>query len=1470
MPTHQSALLRDLNTIFRGGSTTGMTDAELIDRVVNQTGPIAEAAFESLVDRHGSLVRHVCKSILNDPGSVDDAYQATFLILFRKAKSISVGRSIGPWLWSVAYKVAARERRNRSRRSHVLLKSTNVVSCKDDAEIDDLGERSEFASILHDEIARLPEKYRAPIVLCYWEGKTHEEIAEVLGRPVGTIHTNMRRGREKLRLRLIKRGVSLSATTLAATLGAIGESRSAVAVVSTKEFVQSFFHYLTGTASTSKAIVSSAAISLASQVLTATTAMAPIQKTVAALVIVGGLVAGMLATFQEPAEAPKAKGRTIMGRTVDSAQKPIPDANIQLTVYSIGPDRSNRTLRAKSDREGRFTLEIPRDALDAESDNQYIHAFVDAPGRSIAAISLRSRIWMNDDSPLVVELESVEPSTWIVVDPAGKPIAGAIIEPYMFHDLHYYYIPDEIAKRLGGKTDDRGEFVLSEISRKALQGIRVGTNTYGIQQFSAVANAGAFFTKRTLRLNPAGRLIGGITGEKPEWTRNVKLTFTTNQREKLVGYDGSAAGYAEVESDDRGRFVIPALASGALTIKCEHNDRIPAWIRLPSNLVVAPDAETKIDLVYHRGAPIRGRVLAKDSQKPVKGAKVRIEHGLDSNIYSPDYRQTIITDADGRFESRALPGVVNVRVESAPDSLRQLTNYAPIQLADRAESFEIPPILLEKTRSVSGTMIDATGKPSIDKSVVAINSYQVRISDFSTPTDDEGRFTISNVPIDAQIAGYAVLIKNDILTDPDYQVTIAQENPLILKVKHTEVPVKMIRAWGRVVDDEGSPVAEVPIVICVETTGANDIMSIDLDRTMDVKTDKDGRFSWNKTTMTNTRPRFRAIAPPGDVAAVASKWFREGGPLGDLKTTRLRTLHGVVVDQDGKKIAKAIVHNRMSDAPRRSVETNANGEFTLDQTPLKRPLHLDVEAAGYPFQKIEINDINDNIICTINSHKKTLGQLKFGPYVSPERARELAERLMKPIFDRMAEDRRYTPTHPVLEAMARSRPEQTWKSCSAGESPWNIDAVRSALVRHYGLVERNNQQAWKITESIEAPEDKLRAFLILIKAEPPKARPDRLREATRVWRTLTDFDSRVKLGKELCNQVIDSNMTREARTLINELIALARGVDHAHQNADPLSIGRSEEKTLETWARIDPEELLRRSFKAESKAIKNMLEENAAIGLADKDPERAERLIGELDHYRNEKLIADCCLRMSEKDIDRADRLVDKLSSRVRRGYMRLRIADVIADRDRPNARILIDKAFHDFDESQDEHAITFNDPWCDQGVANAAALTLATLERIDRDRIAEVVDHVESYLWRPRRAADLMQPWASSNGIYRSRDAALAVQIAPYDRAFARSLIDPLLNPGETPFLTNDEPITNVFDPVDNSWNINIIIRSIIYVDPEAGVRFVESLVDKTLRNDSFKDLAREIAVRALVESADERNEAINSFLFDNKDNEM
>ena len=186
----------------------GARDDELIGWFVRERDA---AAFEVLVRRHTGIVRSAVSRVLANTADIDDATQATFLVLLKRADHINWGTELGPWLYGVAHRVAVRLRgRNCS------------LPCRL-AEVDlapvprrtDLCWR-EACVILHAEIDRLPDRYRLPLLLCYLEGQTRDEAAAALGVSIGTIKGRVRRGCEQLRRRLARRGVSLSAGLLVA------------------------------------------------------------------------------------------------------------------------------------------------------------------------------------------------------------------------------------------------------------------------------------------------------------------------------------------------------------------------------------------------------------------------------------------------------------------------------------------------------------------------------------------------------------------------------------------------------------------------------------------------------------------------------------------------------------------------------------------------------------------------------------------------------------------------------------------------------------------------------------------------------------------------------------------------------------------------------------------------------------------------------------------------------------------------------------------------------------------------------------------------------------------------------------------------------------------------------------------------------------------------------------------------------
>jgi RNA polymerase sigma factor (sigma-70 family) len=200
------AARRQVRRLYRAGAVGGLTDAQLLERYASRGGEEAEAAFAALVERHGPMVLRVCRAVLRDGHEAGDAFQATFLVLVRKAHSLWVRDSLGPWLHQVAFRVASCARSaSARRRRHERGASLGEASTRAHADWDDLGEA------LHAEIHRLPEPYRAAVVLCDLEGLTQDEAARRLGLPLGTVRSRLARGRDRLRRRLVLRGLAPSA-----------------------------------------------------------------------------------------------------------------------------------------------------------------------------------------------------------------------------------------------------------------------------------------------------------------------------------------------------------------------------------------------------------------------------------------------------------------------------------------------------------------------------------------------------------------------------------------------------------------------------------------------------------------------------------------------------------------------------------------------------------------------------------------------------------------------------------------------------------------------------------------------------------------------------------------------------------------------------------------------------------------------------------------------------------------------------------------------------------------------------------------------------------------------------------------------------------------------------------------------------------------------------------------------------------
>src|SRR5829696_6979379 len=211
----RGSVIDSVRRLYGTGTVAALSEAQLLERFVGRGDA---DAFEAILVRHGPMVLGVCRRVLDDPHDVDDAFQATFLVLIQKAGSIRDREVLGTWLYGVARRVAVRVRVNSRRRN--TRERTGLPLCEPAAMSGDHGGVDELRALIDSELERLPERYRAPLVLCDLEGQTHEQAATQLRCPVGTVKSRLSRGREQLRARLARRGVSPSAGLVSSAMSA--------------------------------------------------------------------------------------------------------------------------------------------------------------------------------------------------------------------------------------------------------------------------------------------------------------------------------------------------------------------------------------------------------------------------------------------------------------------------------------------------------------------------------------------------------------------------------------------------------------------------------------------------------------------------------------------------------------------------------------------------------------------------------------------------------------------------------------------------------------------------------------------------------------------------------------------------------------------------------------------------------------------------------------------------------------------------------------------------------------------------------------------------------------------------------------------------------------------------------------------------------------------------------------------------
>jgi RNA polymerase sigma factor (sigma-70 family) len=322
--TQLSLVLRHIRRLAGDGKAT---DRQLLHRFATQH---EEVAFEMLLERHGPAVLGLCRRILRHEQDAEDVFQATFLALARKASSIRKPESLGCWLYGVASRLAFKMRAQR--KTATILREPAGSSAA-----------QELCAALDEELNQLAQRYQAPIVLCYMEGKTRDEAARQLGLSLGTLKLRLSQGREILRNRLTKRGLTLSGILTA--VGLSQETVPAALVTSTGRAALSF-----AAGSTSGVAAHLADALLKSMLLSKLKIPAALTLAVSLLSVGVGLIARQV-QVQQP-ETPSGMAKPEAGRLIARALvKPVPDMHVARPAEIAGdPLPAKAVLRLGTDR----------------------------------------------------------------------------------------------------------------------------------------------------------------------------------------------------------------------------------------------------------------------------------------------------------------------------------------------------------------------------------------------------------------------------------------------------------------------------------------------------------------------------------------------------------------------------------------------------------------------------------------------------------------------------------------------------------------------------------------------------------------------------------------------------------------------------------------------------------------------------------------------------------------------------------------------------------------------------------------------------------------------------------------------------------------------------------------------------------------------------------------------------------------
>jgi RNA polymerase sigma factor (sigma-70 family) len=756
--TPTQAVLCHIRGMVAAQHTGQLSDGELLAHFATTR---EEAAFAALVRRHGPLVLGVCRRVLHNRHDAEDAFQAAFLALARHAAAVGRRGSVGGWLHRVAYHAAVRARGRTLRRQE------QELLAEPPAAADPLAELSgrELLALLDEELQRLPDEYREPLVLCYLQGKTRDEAARESGCSLGTVKRRIDRGRALLRARLTRRGLALPAVLLTAALASEAEAAVPAALVAT-----------TVRSALLKGATPAAVAGLAQGALPGA-AMSKIKIAIILFLAVGvvALGAGALAPpraatppagiADEPApsaEAPKpaekpappalpvppvpgeTKEMTVTGRVLGPDGKPVAGAQMAVVAwqtlyfssFEMAASSRNWILgRTRADADGKFRLSVRRPSPQGWTKLRLLAAG-DGLGLAWKWFDMKA-----DSADLEMHLPAEQVVRGRIVDLQGEPVAGARV-----HVTELTHKPAKGEKNEGGlgvpaegwpvgpvtaTVNARGDFTVRGLGANVSVEMEVRDDRVELRTFTIETADKKAAENVKLALPPAriveGRVIYEDTGKPVAGARLMVVT----------------AGGGDVTglTDKEGRYRINVRPPGAqfpesgneLGVHVYPPAGEPYWMTIQGVGWVKGAARQEANVKLPRGVLVRGKVTEAGSGKPVAGAYVEYNGQWMHRGVSADggsYAFAVPAGATGPLTVNGPTPDFIPQVIGSAETLSDLKGgdriyyhaVVPLGLKPGDKDKELP-VVLRRGVTMKGRVVGPDGKP-VKHALLFVGEYR--------------------------------------------------------------------------------------------------------------------------------------------------------------------------------------------------------------------------------------------------------------------------------------------------------------------------------------------------------------------------------------------------------------------------------------------------------------------------------------------------------------------------------------------------------------------------------------------------------------------------------------------------------------------------------------------------------------------------------------------------------------------------